>query len=111
MTERTELIQETAFPGLADLASLASAHREWASAHSRLYELRLRTLDSQRSPERLETSAAASLLPAAGHHIDRARALWAVAHGIVDVEIAGGFPPDVDLDAAWAAAVDSFLDG
>ena len=38
----------------------------------------------------------------------RARALWGLAHGLVDLELAGRFPPGADIDAAWAAAVASF---
>lgn len=104
--------QAAAFAGLADLASLASAYRTWALAHPRLYELLSRhPLDRERLPEGLEASAAAPLLAAAGHDVDRARALWAFAHGMVDLEIAGRFPPDADLDAAWAAVVNGFMEG
>ena len=36
---------------------------------------------------------------------DLARAAWAAVHGLVALELADRFPPDADLDAAWAAAV------
>jgi len=39
---------------------------------------------------------------------DRARAAWAFAHGMVLLELAGRFPTDADLDAAWAAGVAAF---
>jgi AcrR family transcriptional regulator len=104
--------QAAAFAGLHDTTSLASAYRTWALAHPCLYELLSRhSLDRERLPEGLEAAAAAPLLAVAGHDVDRARALWAFAHGMVDLEIAGRFPPDADLDAAWAAAVDSFMGG
>jgi len=104
--------QAAAFGGLADLAALASAYRKWALAHPHLYELLSRhPLDRERLPEGLEALAAAPLLAAVGHDVDRARVLWALAHGMVDLEIAGRFPPDADLDAAWAAAVQAFRSG
>ncbi len=104
--------QAAAFRGLADLSSLASAYRKWALAHPHLYELLSRhPLDRDRLPQGLEASAAAPLLAAAGQDVDRARALWALAHGMVDLELAGRFPPDADLDAAWAAAVRGFTSG
>jgi AcrR family transcriptional regulator len=101
--------QAAAFAGHDDLATLAAAYREWALAHPRLYELLSRhSLNRERLPEGLEALASAPLLAATGHDVDRARALWAFAHGMVDLEIAGRFPPDADLDAAWAAAVSGF---
>ncbi len=59
-------------------------------------------------PEGLEEAAAAPLMKVAAHDVDLARALWAVAHGLVDLKLAGRFPPDADIDAAWAAIVDHF---
>lgn len=37
----------------------------------------------------------------------RARLAWAAAHGLVSLEIAGRFPPDADLDAAWRRLVEA----
>ena len=34
-----------------------------------------------------------------------ARAAWALAHGLVMLEINGRFPPDADIDAAWEAGM------
>jgi hypothetical protein len=39
---------------------------------------------------------------------DRARAVWAFAHGMVGLELSGRFPPDADLDAAWRAGIAAF---
>jgi hypothetical protein len=44
----------------------------------------------------------------AGGDEHRSRALWAAAHGLVDLELNDRFPPGADLDAAWAALVDAF---
>jgi hypothetical protein len=37
-----------------------------------------------------------------------ARALWAMAHGLVDLELSNRFPPDADLDRTWARAIEPF---
>jgi hypothetical protein len=39
---------------------------------------------------------------------DRARAVWAFAHGMTILELNGRFPPDADLDAAWRRGLDAF---
>jgi AcrR family transcriptional regulator len=93
-------------PGLRDLAA---AYRAWALAHPEPYSLVTRhPLDRERLSPGVEDAAAAPLLAATGGDIDRARALWALAHGLVDLELAGRFPADADLDATWRAALDLF---
>ena len=52
--------------------------------------------------------AAAPVLAAVGGDRDRARALWAAAHGLVSLELADRFPADADVGAAWDAMVDAF---
>jgi AcrR family transcriptional regulator len=100
--------QAAALSGCDDLGSLAEAYRGWALAHPRLYELGSRyALDRSRVPEGVEEAAAAPLIKLAGDR-DSARVLWAAAHGLVDLELAGRFPPDADLDAAWATLVRAF---
>jgi hypothetical protein len=39
---------------------------------------------------------------------DRGRAVWAFALGMVILELDGRFPPDADLDSAWAAGLTPF---
>jgi hypothetical protein len=39
---------------------------------------------------------------------DRARAVWAFAHGMAELELADRFPPGADVDAAWRAGVTAF---
>jgi AcrR family transcriptional regulator len=98
-------------PTAGDITALAAGYRSWALAHPRLYELMTRRpLSRDRLPEGLEDAAAQPLLITVGGDMDRARALWGLAHGLIDLELAGRFPPDADLDAAWAAAV-SALEG
>jgi len=90
------------------LAGLARAYREWALAHPHLYLLMTeRPLPRDRLPAGLEDAAASPLVELTGDE-HQARALWAAAHGLVALELHDRFPPDADLDAAWAALVAAF---
>ena len=101
--------QAAALAGASTLSEVATGYRRWALAHPRLYELIARhPLDRARLPPGVEAAAAAPLLGAAGGDIDLARALWGLGHGLVDLELAGRFPPGANIDAAWATAVDAF---
>jgi AcrR family transcriptional regulator len=92
------------------LAGIGAAYRAWARAHPHLYALVTeRPLPRHRLPFGLEAAAAAPLLAAVPDE-HRARAAWAGAHGLVSLELAGRFPPDADLDAAWEAFVAAFAD-
>jgi AcrR family transcriptional regulator len=92
----------------ASLEGLGRAYREWALAHPHLYLLvTTRPLPRDRLPAGLEQRAAAPVLERLGDP-HRARALWAAAHGLVSLELAGRFPPEADLDAAWSALADAF---
>jgi AcrR family transcriptional regulator len=89
-------------------AALAAAYRAFALTHPHLYLLMTnRPLPRERLPAGLEDRAAAPVLRAMGDPT-RARALWAFAHGMVMLELAGRFPPDADLDAAWRAGINAF---
>lgn len=57
-------------------------------------------------PGGVEDAAAASLVIAVDGDMDRARALWAFAHGMITLELAQRFPPDADLDAVWTTGLD-----
>ncbi|WP_167137455.1 TetR/AcrR family transcriptional regulator [Diaminobutyricimonas sp. TR449] len=93
-------------PGVRGLATF---YRRWALAHPQPYALVTRhPLDRARLSPGVEDAAAAPLLAAVNGDINRARALWALAHGLVDLELAGRFPADADLDATWRAALDMF---
>jgi hypothetical protein len=48
------------------------------------------------------------VMAAAGGGEHRARALWALAPGLVDLEMADRFPPGADLDETWRAALKPF---
>jgi AcrR family transcriptional regulator len=87
------------------LAALGSAYRAFAKEHPHLYRLMHdRPLRRDLLPPGVESRAAAPLVAATGS-IDRARAVWAFAHGMTILELNGRFPPDADLDAAWAAGI------
>lgn len=90
------------------LSEIAIAYRRFAHEHPQLYRLMTdRPLPRDLLPEGLEARAAAPLVRAAGDP-DLARALWAFAHGMVVLELAGRFPPDADLEPAWTKAVEAF---
>ena len=90
------------------IAALAGAYRRYALAHPHLYRLTTeQPLPRDRLPDGLEQRAATPVLEATGDP-DRARALWAFAHGMVQLELVGRFPPDADLDAAWREGLAAF---
>jgi AcrR family transcriptional regulator len=96
----------SAGPGLA---ALAHAYRGWGLAHPHLYALATeRPLPRDRLPAGLEERAAEPLMVAMGGNEHRSRALWAAAHGLTSLELAGRFPPGADLDGAWTALVEAF---
>jgi AcrR family transcriptional regulator len=88
------------------LTELARVYRRWALAHPHLYRLVTGgPLPRERLPEGLEAWTAEPVVIAAGGDPDRARAVWAFAHGMTILELDGRFPPDADLDAAWASGI------
>lgn len=88
------------------LSALGRAYRRWALAHPHMYRLVTGgPLPRERLPEGLEAWAAEPVVSAAGGDPARARAAWAFAHGMTILELDGRFPPDADLDAAWATGV------
>ncbi len=99
---------EAAVAGADDqLASLASAYRQWALEHPHLYRLTMdRPLPRDRLAPGLEERPAAILVAACAGDGDLARAAYAFAHGMVMLELAGRFPPGADLDGAWRKGVD-----
>jgi len=112
VAELGELLKGGAPADRTGMAGVAARYRAWALQHPALYNLMMRQpLDRERLPSGLEAEAESPVLALAGGDRARARALWAVAHGLVDLELAGRFPPDADIDAAWDAAIDAFERG
>ncbi|WP_375256744.1 TetR/AcrR family transcriptional regulator [Streptomyces sp. MNP-20] len=91
------------------LAALAEAYRTHALAHPHLYRLATeRPLPRHALPPGLEERAAAPLLRVCDGDVERARAVWAFAHGMVILEIHGRFPEGVGLGEAWKRGVTAF---
>jgi len=94
------------------LAAFAHGYRSFAREHPHLYRLLTeRPLPRERLVPGVEDRAARSAIQAAGSDPDRARALWAFAHGMVILELNQRFPIDADLDAAWREGIDAFRSG
>ena len=92
----------------ATLTEIGTAYRRFAQENPQLYRLMTdRPLPRELLPEGLEARAAAPFVRAAGDP-DLARAVWAFAHGMVVLELAGRFPPDAELEHAWRKAIDAF---
>lgn len=92
-----------------DLRAISRRYRAWAMAHPALYDLATRRpLARESLGPGIEDAAAAPLVEAVDGDEHRARAAWAAAHGLVDLERADRFPPGADLDAAWDAVVTAF---
>ena len=90
------------------LGAIARVYRRWATEHPHLYRLMThKPLPRERLPEGVEEAAARPLVEAVGGDRDLARAAWALAHGLTSLELAGRFPADADVDAAWRAGVDA----
>ncbi|MET9075993.1 TetR/AcrR family transcriptional regulator [Streptomyces sp. NPDC004232] len=102
LAESAEALEAAEARAPGSLEALAGAYRSYALAHPHLYCLATeRPLPRAELPEGLEDRAALPLIRVCGGDIDRARALWAFAHGMVILEIHGRFPGDADLEAAW----------
>ena len=67
--------------------------------------------DRERLVPGVEARAAATVVQAFGGDPDLARAAWAFAHGMTILELDDRFPPDADLDAAWAAGIEALRTG
>ncbi|WP_410643481.1 TetR/AcrR family transcriptional regulator [Amycolatopsis sp. lyj-346] len=99
----------TALSRAGSLPELAATYRAYALAHPHRYRL----MNSGPLPRRLlppgvEEAAALPLVRAVGGDPDRARAVWAFAHGMVILELDGRFPPGADLDGAWRTGLTPF---
>lgn len=111
------VLQERALRSLAarldaagpQLSAIGAAYRDWALAHPHRYALISgQALHRDRLAPGVEAAASAPLLAAVDSDQARARALWALAHGLVELELAGRFPTGADVSAAWAAGIAAF---
>ncbi len=105
--EQAEAFHEATRTAREPIRAIGDAYRRWALDHPHLYRLMTdRPLPRNDLPEGVEDAAALPLLEAVDWDIDKARALWAFAHGMVTLELADRFPPDADLDLAWSTGLD-----
>jgi AcrR family transcriptional regulator len=96
------------FEQAATLQELGTAYRAFALEHPHLYRLMFQGhLPREQLVPGTEARAAAPVIAAVGDDPDRARAVFAFAHGMVILELDDRFPPGADLDAAWAAGLES----
>jgi AcrR family transcriptional regulator len=112
-------LQERALVGMTqaleaageDLEQLGLAYRSWALENPGLYEVATRRpLHRELIRPGVEAAAAAPIVRAAAGDEHLARALWALAHGLVDLELRRRFPPGADLDATWRTALQHLND-
>ena len=104
----SEAFLETAerFERAETLEQLGAAYRAYALEHPHVYRLMFRgRLPRERLTPGAEARAAAPVIALAGGDPDRGRAIFAFAHGMVILELDDRFPPGADLDAAWAAGL------
>jgi AcrR family transcriptional regulator len=91
------------------VAALLAAYRRHALAHRNVY--RLATAGPLRRNDLtpgLEDWAGEPFLTVTGGDEHRARALWALAHGLVVLELDERFPPGADLERAWSEGAAAF---
>jgi AcrR family transcriptional regulator len=108
--EEQAAVFETALADAADpLAAIAAAYRAFATAHPHLYRLMTeRPLEREKLVPGVEARAGRPVYEAVGEDVDLARATWAFAHGMTNLELNGRFPAEADLDAAWERGVAAF---
>lgn len=93
------------------LTEFAATYRAYALAHPHLYRLmNSGPLPRHLLPPGVEEATALPLVRAVGDDMNRARAVWAFAHGMVILELDGRFPHDVNLDCAWRIGLAAFAD-
>ena len=107
--EWAELAEQAVRDSDDPLPALGRAYRRFAQSHPHLYRLMTeQALARDMLTPGIEARAARPVIEAAGGDPDLARALWAFAHGMVILELNDRFPPDADLDAAWARGLEAF---
>ena len=108
--EEQAAVFENALADAADpLAAIAAAYRAFATAHPHLYRLLTeRPLEREKLVAGVEARAGRPVYEAVGGDVDLARATWAFAHGMTNLELNRRFPDGADLDAAWERGVASF---
>lgn len=117
ISDKDEIIADLQARGLEEFGSAikkagksrkakALAYRRWALENPHLYEITVSIpLLRDRLPVGLEDGVTKMIIEITGKDHEHARAVWALMHGLVDLEIAGRFPKDADLELTWKRAV------
>ena len=84
----------------------AIAYREWAYSNPHLYYVVMREpLRRDLLPSGTEERVLAEVVKAAGGSHEKARAMWSLLHGLIDLELQGRYPAGADLDSTWEEAI------
>jgi AcrR family transcriptional regulator len=84
----------------------AQAYRKWAYSNPHLYYVVMREpLRRDLLPAGTEERVLSEVVAAAGGSHERARALWSMLHGLIDLEFQGRYPAGADLDSTWEEAI------
>lgn len=90
------------------VGAFAEAYRGFALDNPSLYRLMTeRELPRDRLTPGIEERAAEPAVALAGGDEDRARALWAFAHGMTILELNHRFPAGADVGAAWRRGLEA----
>jgi AcrR family transcriptional regulator len=82
------------------------AYRKWALQNPNLYEITFRyPLRRELLPIGLEDQVTKYVIELAGRDHEHARAVWALLHGLVDLELVGRFPANADMEKTWKSAL------
>ena len=106
--EQARAFEKAAAASDDPLGAIAVAYRRFAKRHPDLYRLMTeRPLQRDRLAPGAEDRAAHTVIDAVGGDPDLARAAFAFAHGMANLELNDRFPPRADLDAAWQRGVEA----
>ena len=117
ITDKEEIIADLQARGLNEFGiaiskagksrkAKALAYRKWALENPNLYEITVSIpLLRDRLPLGLEDGVTKMIIEITGKDHEHARAVWALMHGLVDLEIAGRFPKDANLELTWRRAI------
>jgi AcrR family transcriptional regulator len=90
------------------LGAMLRAHRDWAIANPHLYRLSFGGwLDRDRIDPASEAHAGTPVSVVTGGDADLSRAIWAFAHGMIDLELLDRFPPETDVEAVWRIGIEA----
>ena len=107
LERQAEMFEKAVASSDDPISGIAAAYRTWARENPHLYSLMNdQPLPRDELPQGLEERAVIPLLEALGGDMNRARAAWAFAHGMVTLELADRFPEHADLAAAWSVGLE-----